>query len=195
MHRETQIYSLISAKHGLPCLIVCCINKRSILGQKTLSTNLFPSLKAIYSLFLFSSRLPLGLKASGRWRWRSRHVRQWQRLAAALYRSHSGDYRVAGVEGGTQQVSPAAERLQNVARQAAAGCKCSLPLSCCLFYYNCFSVLLQLKTLQSAHERELASCNETVRILQQRLNEREEAFATQKRRKVPGDYYALKAKV
>ncbi|XP_030569350.1 centrosomal protein of 162 kDa [Drosophila novamexicana] len=55
--------------------------------------------------------------------------------------------------------------------------------------------LQDLKTLQSAHERELASCNETVRILQQRLNEREEAFATQKRRKVPVDYYALKAKV
>ncbi|XP_030378529.1 centrosomal protein of 162 kDa [Scaptodrosophila lebanonensis] len=55
--------------------------------------------------------------------------------------------------------------------------------------------LHDLKTLQSAHERELASCNETVRILQQRLNEREEAFATQKRRKVPVDYYALKAKV
>ncbi|KAH8251143.1 hypothetical protein KR038_009320 [Drosophila bunnanda] len=54
---------------------------------------------------------------------------------------------------------------------------------------------LQLKTLQSAHEREMATCNETVRILQQRLNEREEAFATQKRRKVPVDYYALKAKV
>ncbi|BFG02951.1 centrosomal protein of 162 kDa [Drosophila madeirensis] len=55
--------------------------------------------------------------------------------------------------------------------------------------------LQDLKTLQSAHERELASCNETVRILKQRLNEREEAFATQKRRKVPVDYYALKAKV
>ncbi|XP_070135366.1 centrosomal protein of 162 kDa isoform X2 [Drosophila bipectinata] len=55
--------------------------------------------------------------------------------------------------------------------------------------------LQDLKTLQSAHDRELASCNETVRILQQRLNEREEAFATQKRRKVPVDYYALKAKV
>ncbi|EDW31004.1 GL15162 [Drosophila persimilis] len=55
--------------------------------------------------------------------------------------------------------------------------------------------LQDLKTLQSAHERELATCNETVRILKQRLNEREEAFATQKRRKVPVDYYALKAKV
>ncbi|XP_017149643.1 centrosomal protein of 162 kDa isoform X2 [Drosophila miranda] len=55
--------------------------------------------------------------------------------------------------------------------------------------------LQDLKTLQSAHERELATCNETVRILKQRLNEREEAFATQKRRKMPVDYYALKAKV
>ncbi|EDW82390.2 uncharacterized protein Dwil_GK25152 [Drosophila willistoni] len=53
--------------------------------------------------------------------------------------------------------------------------------------------LQDLKTLQSAHERELASCNDAVRILQQRLNERDEA--TQKRRKVPVDYYALKAKV
>ncbi|ALC48899.1 CG42699 [Drosophila busckii] len=55
--------------------------------------------------------------------------------------------------------------------------------------------LQDLKTLQCAHERELASCNETMRILQQRLNEREEALTTQKRRKVPVDYYALKAKV
>ncbi|EDV91814.1 GH24394 [Drosophila grimshawi] len=55
--------------------------------------------------------------------------------------------------------------------------------------------LQDLKTLQGAHDRELASCNDTVRILQQRLNEREEAFATQKRRKIPVDYYALKAKV
>ncbi|XP_054087238.1 centrosomal protein of 162 kDa isoform X1 [Zeugodacus cucurbitae] len=55
--------------------------------------------------------------------------------------------------------------------------------------------LNDLKTLQSAHERELASCHETVRVLQQRLNERDEAFATQKRRKLPVDYYALKAKV
>ncbi|XP_054726973.1 centrosomal protein of 162 kDa isoform X1 [Anastrepha obliqua] len=55
--------------------------------------------------------------------------------------------------------------------------------------------LSDLKTLQSAHERELASCHETVRVLQQRLNERDEAFATQKRRKLPVDYYALKAKV
>lgn len=53
--------------------------------------------------------------------------------------------------------------------------------------------MFQLKTLQSAHERELATCQETVKILQQRLTEREEA--TTQRRKVPIDYYALKAKV
>lgn len=53
----------------------------------------------------------------------------------------------------------------------------------------------QLKTLQSAHERELATCQETIRLLQQRLAERDEAFAVQKRRKVPIDYFALKAKV
>lgn len=52
-----------------------------------------------------------------------------------------------------------------------------------------------MKTLQTAHERELAACHETVRLLQQRLNERDEQFAMQKRRKVPVDYYALKAKV
>lgn len=51
---------------------------------------------------------------------------------------------------------------------------------------------VQLKTLQAAHERELSSCQETVRILQQRLAEGDEA---QKRRRVPVDYYALKAKV
>ncbi|XP_061392770.1 centrosomal protein of 162 kDa-like, partial [Musca vetustissima] len=55
--------------------------------------------------------------------------------------------------------------------------------------------LQDLKTLQTAHERELATCHETVRLLQQRLNERDEQFAMQKRRKVPVDYYALKAKV
>lgn len=49
--------------------------------------------------------------------------------------------------------------------------------------------------MQNAHEREVATCHETVRILKQRLNEREEQFATQKRRKLPVDYYALKAKV
>lgn len=52
-----------------------------------------------------------------------------------------------------------------------------------------------MKTLQAAHERELASCNETVRILQQRLAERDDAYAAQKRRRVPVDYHALKAKV
>lgn len=41
---------------------------------------------------------------------------------------------------------------------------------------------LQLKTLQAAHERELASCQATVHILQQRLTERDEAFDAQKRR-------------
>ena len=51
---------------------------------------------------------------------------------------------------------------------------------------------LQLKTLQAAHERELSSCQETVKILQQRLAEGDEA---QKRRRVPVDYYALKSKV
>ncbi|XP_037029451.1 centrosomal protein of 162 kDa [Bradysia coprophila] len=55
--------------------------------------------------------------------------------------------------------------------------------------------LNDLKTLQSAHERELAQCQETIRLLQQRLAERDEAFAMQKRRKVPIDYFALKAKV
>ncbi|XP_013105803.2 bromodomain-containing protein DDB_G0270170 isoform X1 [Stomoxys calcitrans] len=55
--------------------------------------------------------------------------------------------------------------------------------------------LQDLKTLQTAHERELATCHETVRLLQQRLNERDEQFAMQKRRKIPVDYYALKAKV
>lgn len=57
-------------------------------------------------------------------------------------------------------------------------------------------ISFQLKTLQSAHERELSSCHETVRILEQRLAERDEAFAViQKRNKVPIDYFALKAKV
>ncbi|XP_055684613.1 centrosomal protein of 162 kDa isoform X1 [Lutzomyia longipalpis] len=54
--------------------------------------------------------------------------------------------------------------------------------------------LQDLRTLQAAHEKELASCHETVNILQQRLKERDEAFAMQKRRRVPVDYYALKAK-
>ncbi|XP_059617143.1 centrosomal protein of 162 kDa isoform X2 [Phlebotomus argentipes] len=55
--------------------------------------------------------------------------------------------------------------------------------------------LQDLRTLQAAHEKELASCHETVNILQQRLKERDEAFAMQKRRRVPVDYYALKAKM
>ncbi|KAJ6639830.1 Protein shifted, partial [Pseudolycoriella hygida] len=54
--------------------------------------------------------------------------------------------------------------------------------------------LNDLKTLQTAHERELATCKETIQLLQQRLAERDEAFAVQKRRKVPIDYFALKAK-
>lgn len=49
--------------------------------------------------------------------------------------------------------------------------------------------------MQAAHERELAACHETVKILQQRLNEREEGMAIQKRRRMPIDYYSLKAKV
>lgn len=52
-------------------------------------------------------------------------------------------------------------------------------------------LVYQLKTLQAAHERELSSCQDTVRILQQRLAELDD----QKRRRVPPDYYALKAKV
>lgn len=55
---------------------------------------------------------------------------------------------------------------------------------------------LQLKTLQSAHEREMAANKETVRLLEQRLAERDEAFAIiQKQHKIPIDYFALKAKV
>lgn len=50
--------------------------------------------------------------------------------------------------------------------------------------------------LQSAHERELSVNKETVRLLEQRLAERDEAFAIiQKHNKVPIDYFALKAKV
>lgn len=50
--------------------------------------------------------------------------------------------------------------------------------------------------LQSAHERELSANKETVRLLEQRLAERDEAFAIiQKHNKVPIDYFALKAKV
>lgn len=50
--------------------------------------------------------------------------------------------------------------------------------------------------LQSAHEREVSANKETVRLLEQRLAERDEAFAIiQKHNKVPIDYFALKAKV
>ncbi|XP_058835865.1 centrosomal protein of 162 kDa [Topomyia yanbarensis] len=57
--------------------------------------------------------------------------------------------------------------------------------------------LQDLKTLQAAHERELAACHETVRILQQRLTEREEHAHTKEKRRPNHniDYYALKAKV
>ncbi|XP_062539756.1 centrosomal protein of 162 kDa isoform X2 [Armigeres subalbatus] len=57
--------------------------------------------------------------------------------------------------------------------------------------------LQDLKTLQAAHERELAACHETVRILQQRLSEREETLHTKEKRRPNHniDYYALKAKV
>ena len=50
--------------------------------------------------------------------------------------------------------------------------------------------------LQSSHERELSANRETVRLLEQRLAERDEAFAIiQKHNKTPIDYFALKAKV
>ncbi|XP_053689830.1 centrosomal protein of 162 kDa [Sabethes cyaneus] len=57
--------------------------------------------------------------------------------------------------------------------------------------------LQDLKTLQAAHERELSACHESVRILQQRLAEREElSHAKEKRRPNHNiDYFALKAKV
>lgn len=65
----------------------------------------------------------------------------------------------------------------------------ALQFSLCFF-------LCQLKTLQSAHERELFANKETVRLLEQRLAERDEAFAIiQKHNKIPIDYFALKAKV
>ncbi|XP_055615737.1 centrosomal protein of 162 kDa isoform X2 [Toxorhynchites rutilus septentrionalis] len=56
--------------------------------------------------------------------------------------------------------------------------------------------LQDLKTLQAAHERELAACHETVRILQQRLGDREELLHTKEKRRPNHniDYYALKAK-
>ncbi|XP_058445493.1 centrosomal protein of 162 kDa [Malaya genurostris] len=57
--------------------------------------------------------------------------------------------------------------------------------------------LQDLKTLQAAHERELAACHETVRILQQRLTEKEEHSHTKEKRRPNHniDYFALKAKV
>ncbi|XP_055585991.1 uncharacterized protein LOC129738755 isoform X2 [Uranotaenia lowii] len=57
--------------------------------------------------------------------------------------------------------------------------------------------LQDLKTLQAAHERELAACHESVRILQQRLSEREEHAQTKEKRRPNhnNDYYALKAKL
>ncbi|XP_065078228.1 centrosomal protein of 162 kDa-like isoform X1 [Ochlerotatus camptorhynchus] len=57
--------------------------------------------------------------------------------------------------------------------------------------------LQDLKTLQAAHERELVACHETVRILQQRLAEREEHLHTKEKRRPNHniDYFALKAKV
>lgn len=61
---------------------------------------------------------------------------------------------------------------------------------------NKIDSILQLKILQSAHERELSANKETVRLLEQRLAERDEAFAIiQKHNKIPIDYFALKAKV
>lgn len=58
--------------------------------------------------------------------------------------------------------------------------------------------LLDLKTLQAAHEKELASCHESIRILQQRLAESEEERVHRKDKQRPNhnnDYYGLKAKV
>lgn len=69
----------------------------------------------------------------------------------------------------------------------------SIHLYFILFSSNQFS--FQLKILQTAHERELAACHETVRILQDRLKERDAVYAHEKRRNGPIDYYALKAKV
>uniref|UniRef100_A0AAG5DVV7 Centrosomal protein of 162 kDa n=1 Tax=Anopheles atroparvus TaxID=41427 RepID=A0AAG5DVV7_ANOAO len=58
--------------------------------------------------------------------------------------------------------------------------------------------LIDLKTLQAAHEKELASCHESIRILQQRLAESEEEMVHRKDKQRPNhnnDYYGLKAKV
>lgn len=62
--------------------------------------------------------------------------------------------------------------------------------------FNTILSKFQLKILQSAHERELSANKETVRLLEQRLAERDEAFSIiQKHNKIPIDYFALKAKV
>uniref|UniRef100_A0A182K2H2 Centrosomal protein of 162 kDa n=1 Tax=Anopheles christyi TaxID=43041 RepID=A0A182K2H2_9DIPT len=59
--------------------------------------------------------------------------------------------------------------------------------------------LQDLKTLQAAHEKELASCHESIRFLQQRLAESEEELLQRKdskhRPNHGNDYYGLKAKV
>uniref|UniRef100_A0A182T2M1 Centrosomal protein of 162 kDa n=1 Tax=Anopheles maculatus TaxID=74869 RepID=A0A182T2M1_9DIPT len=58
--------------------------------------------------------------------------------------------------------------------------------------------LQDLKTLQAAHEKELASCHESIRFLQQRLAESEEELLQRKDKQRPNhsnDYYGLKAKV
>ncbi|XP_035897831.1 E3 ubiquitin-protein ligase BRE1B isoform X1 [Anopheles stephensi] len=57
--------------------------------------------------------------------------------------------------------------------------------------------LQDLKTLQAAHEKELASCHESIRFLQQRLAESEEELLQRKDKQRPNhsnDYYGLKAK-
>lgn len=53
-----------------------------------------------------------------------------------------------------------------------------------------------MKTLQNAHERELTTSHETIRILQSRLEEQVAILGGAKeKRRGPVDYYALKAKV
>ncbi|XP_050069774.1 centrosomal protein of 162 kDa [Anopheles maculipalpis] len=57
--------------------------------------------------------------------------------------------------------------------------------------------LQDLKTLQAAHEKELASCHESIQFLQQRLAESEEELLQRKDKQRPNhsnDYYGLKAK-
>lgn len=58
----------------------------------------------------------------------------------------------------------------------------------------------QLKTLQNAHERELTASHETIRILQNRLEEQATLVSNSNnnvkdKRRGPIDFYALKAKV